>query len=138
MFARRKSDFSFNDRDLKAFLEHGCEFEGKLTFSGVVRLNGKLRGDIESEDTLIVGESAEIDGTLNVGAAVIAGRVTGDIKAKHRIEIHATGIVSGTIQSPTLVTHEGAQLMGQVHITSASQPEERMSHHLDGEITVDE
>jgi cytoskeletal protein CcmA (bactofilin family) len=112
MFAAKKSESSYNDRDIRAFLEHGCEFDGRLTFSGVVRLNGKFTGDIDSIDTLIVGETAEIEGTIKVGAIIIGGRVKGDIKSLHRIEILATGKVEGRISSPILVTHEGAEFTG--------------------------
>ena len=105
-----------NDREIRAFLEEGCEFEGKLSFSGVVRLNGKFRGDIDSDDTLIVGDTARIEGCLRVGAIIVGGHVSGEIHSTHRIEILSTGVVEGLVVSPTLITHEGAMLVAQMKI----------------------
>jgi cytoskeletal protein CcmA (bactofilin family) len=120
MFNAKKAEGIPNDREIRAFLEEGCEFEGKLHFTGVVRLNGKFRGDIESEDTLIIGDTAQVEGTLRVGALIVGGKVSGDIHSRHRVEILATGAVEGTITSPTLITHEGAGMVAQVRVTRTS------------------
>ena len=112
----KKTEPSYNDREIRAFLEEGCEFDGKLNFSGVVRLNGRFRGDIDSEDTLIIGETALIEGNVRVGFAIIGGRVVGDITTKHCTEILATGIIEGSVTSPSLISHEGAQMLGQVNV----------------------
>jgi len=112
----KKTEPSYNDREIRAFLEEGCEFDGKLNFSGVVRLNGRFRGDIDSEDTLIIGETALIEGNVRVGFAIIGGRVIGDITTKHCTEILATGFIEGSVTSPSLISHEGAQMLGQMNI----------------------
>jgi cytoskeletal protein CcmA (bactofilin family) len=112
----KKPDSSYNDREIRAFLEEGCEFEGKLNFTGVVRLNGKFFGDIDSEDTLIVGETALVQGNIRVGVAIIGGHVQGDIVTKHCTEILANGLVEGSINSPKMITHEGAQIVGQIAV----------------------
>jgi len=116
MFNAKKLEGIPNDREIRAFLEEGCEFDGKLAFSGVVRLNGRFRGDIESDDTLIVGSTAEVEGRLRVGAIIIGGHVVGDIISRHRVEVLATGVVEGKIESPSIVTHEGAVIVAQLNV----------------------
>ena len=39
-------------------------FDGKLTFQGAVRIDGKFSGEIVTEDVLVVGESAEVTATF--------------------------------------------------------------------------
>ncbi|MEN9530713.1 MAG: hypothetical protein RI932_2586 [Pseudomonadota bacterium] len=112
----KKAEPSYNDREIRAFLEEGCEFDGKLNFSGVVRLNGRFNGDIDSEDTLIVGETAVIEGNIRVGFAIVGGRVVGDIATKHCTEILATGTIEGSVTSPSLISHEGAQIHGHMNV----------------------
>ena len=58
---------------ISGLLEKGCEFEGKLTFEGTVRINGKFSGEIFSDGTLIVGEGPHHTGVeaQDVGLAVI-------------------------------------------------------------------
>ena len=57
---------------ISGLIEKGCEFEGKLTFEGTVRINGKFSGDIFSDGTLIIGEGATISGGSLVASISIA------------------------------------------------------------------
>ncbi len=97
---------------ISGLLEKGCEFEGKLTFEGTVRINGKFSGEIFSDGTLIIGEGAAIDGKIDVGSVIIHGEVTGTLKAKDRIEMHTPAVVQGDITAQTLVIDEGVVFEG--------------------------
>lgn len=111
-----KDGFSQRNTDVSAFLEEGSELEGNLTFSGVVRINGRFVGQITSPDALIIGVPASIDGTLHVGSANIGGFVKGLIVARERIELQKTARVEGTLNAPAIVVHEGAQIIGELNI----------------------
>ena len=97
---------------ISGLLEKGCEFEGKLTFEGTVRINGKFGGEIFSDGTLVVGEGASIDGKVDVGNIIIHGEVKGTIKARDRIEMHTPAVVEGDIIAQTLVIDEGVIFEG--------------------------
>ena len=49
---------------LTAFIDQGSEFSGKLCFKDTVRIDGKLEGEITSDNTLIVGETGEIRASI--------------------------------------------------------------------------
>jgi len=117
-----KDGFSQRNTDVSAFLEEGSELEGNLTFSGVVRINGRFVGQITSPDALIVGVPASIDGTLNVGSANIGGFVKGIIVARERIELQKTARVEGALNAPAIVVHEGAQIIGELNILRTPLP----------------
>ena len=95
-----------------AVLDKGSQFEGKLTFEGSVRIDGKFKGEINSEARLIVGEGGKIEATINVDSISISGEVIGDITAKSKVEIHAPAVVKGNIRTASLVIEEGAQFDG--------------------------
>lgn len=97
---------------ISGLLEKGCEFEGKLTFEGTVRINGKFSGEIFSDGTLVVGEGASIDGKVDVGNIIVHGEVKGTIKAHDRIEMHTPATVEGDIMAQTLVIDEGVIFEG--------------------------
>ena len=97
---------------ISGLLEKGCEFEGKLTFEGTVRINGKFSGEIFSDGTLVVGEGASIDGKVDVGNIIVHGEVKGTIKAHDRIEMHTPATVEGDITAQTLVIDEGVIFEG--------------------------
>ena len=61
--------------DLNAFLGPGCEYDGKLTFEGSVRIDGKFSGEIFSNDILLVGEGATVKAEIDVGTIIVSGTV---------------------------------------------------------------
>ena len=66
--------------EIKAFLGPGSQFEGKLIFDEIVRLDGTFRGEVTSKDTLIVGETADLQAEIIVGSLILSGR----FKRKHQ------------------------------------------------------
>lgn len=100
--------------EIKAFLGPGSQFEGKLVFNEIVRLDGAFRGEITSHDTLIVGESAEIQADVQVGTLIMSGHFKGSIKAKSRVELRAPAQVEGSIEAPALSVEDGVILNGTV------------------------
>ena len=98
--------------EINAFLGRDTDFEGKLTFTGAVRLDGRFRGEILTEGTLIVGESASIESDIHASHIIISGEIRGNIIADDRIQIHAPGKVYGNIEAPTVVIDEGVVFEG--------------------------
>ena len=99
---------------LSAFIDQGSEFEGKLTFKDTVRIDGQFRGEITSQNTLIVGETGEIMATVRSREVVISGTVTGNVFANERLVLHKTARVDGDVEAGSLAIEEGAILNGKV------------------------
>ncbi|HDZ24154.1 MAG TPA: polymer-forming cytoskeletal family protein [Desulfobacteraceae bacterium] len=106
---------------INAFLGKDTEFEGKLSFTGAVRIDGRFKGEIFTEGTLILGEAAVVESDIEASHIIISGEVHGNILAKSRIEIHAPGRVFGNIQAPVVTIDEGVVFEGscQMKIQSA-------------------
>ncbi len=101
-------------------LGKGSEFEGKLSFEGTVRVDGKLTGEIFTDDVLMVGEGAEVNAEVTVGAIVIQGTVRGNITAKRSVEIHSPGRVKGNINTPSLFIEKGVFFDGHCQMESST------------------
>jgi len=112
MFGDKDRALKLVSEDAQTLLDKGAEFEGKLTFEGKVQINGKFRGEIFSDGTLVIGEGAEVDAKIEIETVIIQGNVTGNIIAKSRIEMHPPAVVKGDIVSPGLVVSEGAVFEG--------------------------
>ena len=110
---------------INAFLGGDTEFEGKLSFSGAVRIDGCLKGEIFTEGTLIVGESASLECNIHVSHIIVSGEIRGNITASDRIEIHAPGKVFGNIQAPTVVIDEGVVFEGNCRMQKAKESEDK-------------
>ncbi len=104
---------------LTAFIDQGSEFEGKLSFRDTVRIDGCFRGEIASENTLIVGESGEIHASIHSNMVVISGTVVGNVHAACKLVLHKTARVNGDVETPSLVVEEGAVLNGQLKMAAS-------------------
>src|SRR5689334_8466347 len=67
--------------DLNALLGRGSEFEGKLTFEGTVRIDGKFTGTIVTNDVLVIGEGAKVNAEISCGTVIVHGEINGNVKA---------------------------------------------------------
>jgi cytoskeletal protein CcmA (bactofilin family) len=99
--------------DLNALLGRGSEFDGKLTFEGTVRIDGKFTGSIVSNDVLVVGEGAKISAEITCGTIIVHGEINGNIKARNTVELHHPAKVRGNVETPVLMVEKGVMFEGQ-------------------------
>ena len=125
-----------NKDEINAFLGEDTEFEGKLSFKGVVRVDGHFTGEIFTEGTLIVGESAIIKSDIHVSHIIVSGEIRGNIIADNRIEIHAPGKVFGNIQAPAVVIEEGVIFEGNCRMQSREGKEEKIDKDQDKKLAI--
>jgi len=111
--AQSNSSATVSSGEVTTLLGRGSEFEGKLSFEGTVRVDGKLSGEIFTDDVLIIGEGAEVSAEISVGAIIIEGTVHGNIHAKRSVEIHTPARVRGNISTPSLSIDKGVIFDGQ-------------------------
>ncbi|MCL2178591.1 MAG: polymer-forming cytoskeletal protein [Proteobacteria bacterium] len=100
-------------------LGRGSEFEGKLSFEGQVQIDGKFKGSIVAQGTLVIGETAEVYGDIMTSNLVVHGRVEGTLKASESIELHEPSKVQGTLETPVLSIAKGVHFDGECHMTKA-------------------
>lgn len=100
--------------DINAFLGAGTSFVGRLTFGGVVRIDGEFEGEIVSSGTLVVGSQARVAGRIEVGRLVCDGFVAAEVAASSSVAVHARGRLVGSVRTPSLAVDEGGRLDGVV------------------------
>jgi cytoskeletal protein CcmA (bactofilin family) len=110
----RREDESVATRpgEVHTLLGKGSEFEGKLTFEGQVRIDGKFNGQIFTKDVLVVGDGARVQAEINAGTVIINGTVEGNVRATQLIELHAPARVKGNLESPALTMDRGVIFEG--------------------------
>ena len=100
------------DSSIKAYLGENVVFKGDLSFDGTVRIDGKFEGHVNTNDTLIIGETGDVVAEIVAGTVICKGRVKGTIVAATKVEMHASSKVVGDVQSPSLTMELGAVLDG--------------------------
>ena len=103
--------------------------KGELSASEDLILYGQMEGSIRLPGhTLTIGPHADIKAEISAKAVVIMGAVAGNVTAGEKVEIQATGSVTGDIVSPRLVVADGGYLRGRVETAHVrpSQQERRI------------
>jgi cytoskeletal protein CcmA (bactofilin family) len=122
MAVKRKEEIystDINVQDVHTILGPESTFEGKLVFDGTVRIDGKFKGEVRTDNALVIGESARVEAQLFVGSIVVNGEIIGDITAKHSVEIHAPARVRGNIETPQLMIAKGVTFEGSCKMDQA-------------------
>lgn len=114
-FRKDKSDA------VTGFLGSQTEFTGKLTFSGVVHLDGNFRGEIISRGTLVVGSESVVHAEIRSSILKIAGEVHGDLVATEKLELYPPAKVYGSIKTPSLAVEEGVIFEGTCSMSALTE-----------------
>lgn len=123
VFPRLMSESTVTDGRLTALLDEGAQFEGKLSFEGVVRIGGAFKGEIFTRDTLVINPGAVVEAEVEADVVVISGTFVGSVAARKRVIMHPPAVFRGTVTTPSLridegVTFEGASYMPNNSVTS--------------------
>ena len=100
--------------------------KGELSASEDLMLCGHVEGRVTVLDhTLTIGPEAHIGAEIKANTVVIMGAVHGNIVASKKVEVRATGSVTGDIAAPRIVIADGGQLLGKVQVNSEKRVEAR-------------
>lgn len=107
---------------MRTVLGAGCSLEGKLVCVGPTKIDGNFSGELQTDDVLIIAESATVIADLVVQEIFVGGNVKGNITAVIRVSLAPTAQVEGDIATPSLAIEEGAQVKGKVDVAPQRRP----------------
>lgn len=107
--------------EILSWLGKDSYFEGKLTLKHSLRIDGKVKGRVETTESLTVGREGEIQGDeIKVKNAVIGGTVIGNIIATGKITLEANSVFRGEMKTKKLVIHDGAVFEGHCSMSDST------------------
>ena len=113
------------ERRVVAWVGKSVKFQGTLTSSEDMTIDGQVEGTIDIQDNaLTIGPDADIKADIVASTVTIHGTVTGNVRAKQKVDIKSTGRVEGNLFTPRLVMADGAVVRGRVD-TSNDQSDAR-------------
>ena len=115
--------------DISAFVGKGVEFKGTISYSGTVRIDGYLDGEIHTDGVLLIGEEAVIQAKITAGTIVCKGKITGDVVAKECVKLRAPAVMNGSVKAPVLSMEDGVLFNGALEMAHGVRelPRERHS-----------
>lgn len=127
MFKKNKDakSLDLNQQEIATLIGYGYEINGEINGKAVVRIDGKVTGNVNTEGGLILGEKGIIIGDIKTKSAVIFGSVTGNVNA-FQLEIKKTGVVNGNIKTETLEIELGATYNGNLEMKQLITAEDKV------------
>ncbi len=101
-----------NDKGLHTIMGEGTHLEGTLTVPHSVRIDGILKGRLETTETLTVGSTGQIEADIIAKSAIIGGSVRGNLSVEDRVELEAKSSLIGDLKTRDLIINEGATFHG--------------------------
>ena len=102
------------------------QIKGELQLSGSTRIDGRVEGNITAAGepvTVVISESAQVHGDIVAHRVLVAGKVSGQIHARERVELLARCKVQGDIKYGSIAIEHGAQVMGLLLQLGESSPD---------------
>ena len=95
-------------------------FEGTVRVHKLIRIAGWFKGRLEAP-SVIIEPGGTVDAEIIADDVVVAGEYTGNLLCRKRLEVQATGKVSGRLETLKLVLQEGAAMDGEIHMTKPGE-----------------
>src|ERR1700704_6388842 len=99
-------------------LSRGVSITGSGQFRNQLLIDGEVKGSIDSQGTLTVGEHAQIRGEIRAKSVTVKGTVEGNVFAEDRCGLQAGCSLRGDIEAPRLVVDENATFLGSAKIVT--------------------
>jgi len=99
-------------------IRKGTEITGDVTCAGDIRIDGTLKGTLNSEGKVVVGQSGIIEGEVTCKNADISGNIKANIVVKELLQLKATANISGDINTNKLSIEPGANFTGTCNMGS--------------------
>jgi cytoskeletal protein CcmA (bactofilin family) len=109
-----------NDGRLDTVIGPQTSVRGDFHVTGGVRLDGQVEGRMDVSETVVTGPKSLLKGELHCRAAVIAGRIEGDIYAEETVELQTGAQVFGNISSKGLVIQPDCMFQGNCTMMGAA------------------
>jgi cytoskeletal protein CcmA (bactofilin family) len=88
------------------------QFKGEITGTETVLVDGLVEGTVRITGDLRIGRGGTVKATVSAQSVAVAGELVGDCHAAQRVEIEASGRLTGNIRAPRVVIVEGATFRG--------------------------
>jgi len=112
MWDTKKQKGNQADVDNVTVLGKNVTFKGVAHFEGTLQLDSCFEGEIHSKGVLVVGEHAEIRGTISVGTLISSGKIRGTVTASDKVQLLKTSVQIGDVHAPTFSIEAGAYFKG--------------------------
>lgn len=113
LFARRPAHGASSGYSV---IDNALTISGDINTTGTIRVDGRVEGTLHRADTLIIGASGVIIGSIEAREVIAGGELSGNLTITERVEIQATATIRGDIRAAAVQLIEGGTVHGHIAI----------------------
>lgn len=116
----RSADVNANEGGSKLIVGPNIKLKGsEITDCEILVVEGRVEASMKSRD-IRIAEGGVFSGKAEIDVAEVRGDFEGELTARKRLVIRATGKVTGTIRYGAMMVEEGGSLSGDVAALAAA------------------
>lgn len=92
----------------------GTVYKGDIQSDGSIQVYGRCEGTLTAKEDIWLAEGSDVEATVTARRVIVAGRVSGTVRAQSRFEALPQGVIEADVQAPSFVVHEGAAINGKL------------------------
>lgn len=96
----------------------GTLWKGEIDADGSIHVFGRVEGTLKAREDIWIAEGSDVQATVTAQQVIVAGRVSGTVRALARFEALPQGVIEADVHAPSFVVHEGATINGTLSMTS--------------------
>ncbi|MFT4758733.1 MAG: cytoskeletal protein CcmA (bactofilin family) [Paraglaciecola sp.] len=104
------------DKDLTCVIAEGTHIEGIIKSNTNIRVDGSIKGTVNCQEKLVMGETGIVEGTISTKDAIITGTFDGNLIVNGTLHLKSMAVIKGDITAEYLIVDEGAQYFGKCNI----------------------
>ncbi len=87
---------------------NGTEITGEIKSAGDIRIDGKLKGNVNIKGRLVIGNTGVVDGEIICGNCDVSGKIIGKVTVTELFSLKSTAVVEGEVMTKKLAIEPGA------------------------------
>lgn len=99
-------------------IAQGTVYKGDIQSDGSIQVYGRAEGTLTAKEDIWLAEGSDVEATVTARRVIVAGRISGTVRAHSRFEALPQGVIEADVQAPSFVVHEGAAINGKLTMSS--------------------
>ncbi|HHW47671.1 MAG TPA: polymer-forming cytoskeletal protein [Clostridiaceae bacterium] len=112
-----------NLKNIDTLIGASTTFNGNIESEGIIRIDGKINGEVKTSGGVYIGKNAKITGNIYSSNVYISGTVIGNVFSSGIVRIFSTAKLIGDIEVKSFISDEGAIFQGKCKMLDDESPD---------------
>lgn len=126
----KESVMKTDEGKISTIIAKGTKITGNVDMQGSLRIDGHVKGQVNSSETLTVGSGGVVEGEVRVKEAIVGGKVMGNLVATQKVELESNASILGDVKTRVFVIKEGGIFHGNCHMKAEGEGQKSRTEPL--------